>query len=196
MGKKDKEYTEGLKPELLKIAEIEVTDKTNSTEEISGDTIIVKAEELTPPKLFDSPKVKKEKKENPLEKFNPIFYQYTVKRGDNPAIIIYSKNLPKEHKNPDYNYVVIKDAFVESVVTQDFLGFKLNASYKEKIDDYNLLIEPNGGNWMIVTELVVLDNWVLQTKEDVPSILQVKKEELILHLDQMQKDGKIQIKKK
>ena len=196
MGKKEK-YIEGLNPELLKLAEIEVTDKTNALEEISGDTIIVKAEELTPPELAEKVKTKKEKKEKLLEKYNPSFYQYTIRRGDNPVVIIYSRNLPKETSNFGGNYVVIKDVFVENVVTQEFLGFKVSASYKEKIENYELSLDVLQNNdWMIVTEFVLLGEWVLRTKEDIPALLSAKREELILHLDQMQKDGKIQIKKK
>jgi len=196
---KKKDKIEGIKPELLEIAEIQGTDETVVPEgtEVSGNTIIVEAEERTPPELFESQKTKKEKKEKPLEKFSFAFYQYTIRRGDNPVIILYSRNLPKEHINSDGKCVIIKEAFVETVVTQEFLGFKVSASYKEKIENYELSFDSyNGSDWMIVTELVVLDEWVLQTKNDIPSILQTKKEELILHLDQMQKDGKIQIKKK
>lgn len=149
------------------------------------------------PKLLEIAEVESDKVESKkeLKKFNYIFYQYTIRNGSEPVIIIYSKNLPKEFSNPQGKSITIKDVFVESVISQDFLGFKITASYKEKINDYNLLIEYDK-NWMIVTELVKLDDWVTLTKKDIPAILQNKKDELIFNLDQMQKDGKIQIKKK
>jgi hypothetical protein len=193
---KKKDKIEGINSALLEMADIKVTDETIVPEDAMNYPLGLTKEEVDKNNELQKEE-RKLKKEKPLEKFSFAFYQYTIRRGDNPAIIIYSRNLPKEHIKPHGKCVMIKDAFVETVVTQEFLGFKVSASYKEKIENYEVSFDSYiSCDWMIVAELVVLEDWVLQTKNDIPGILQTKKEELILHLDQMQKDGKIQIKKK
>lgn len=190
---KKKDKIEGINSALLEMADIKVTDETIVPEDAMNYPLGLTKEEVDKNNELQKEERKLLKKEKPLEKFNPCFFQYMVRNGPEPVIVLFSKHLPKEVEGG----IIIKDTFTEKIITEEFLGFKVSASYKEKVGSYELDFNKHReGSWMLVTEYVKLDEWVLNTENDVQLILKGKRDELILHLDQMQKDGKIQIKKK